>query len=162
MRVDKISMRRRIDQRAIIVLTMNFDQRRANGAQGLRRGRLIVDKGAGATVRRLNASQHQFVVADQSEFPRGKMRRVIARQIERRRDLSLFAAGAHQRCVATTAERQHEGVEQDRLAGAGLAGERGQTRLEIKIERVDKHDVTNGKSDQHRSAQDRVSVAIRR
>jgi hypothetical protein len=40
-------------------------------------------------------------------------------------------------------ERQRESVEQDRLAGAGLAGEHRETAREVDVEPVDQHDVAD-------------------
>ena len=51
--------------------------------------------------------------------------------------------------VAARAERQREGIEQDRLAGAGLAGEHGEPAGEIDVEPVDQDDVADGKSGEH-------------
>ena len=149
MRVDERAMRIRIDERAFVVLTMDLDEFAPDGAQRLRRRRLVIHKGAGAAVRRLHAAQHQLVLARQSEFARRKMRGMIRRRIERRRHLALFAAGAHERRVAPPAERQHEGVEQNRFSRAGLSRQRRQARREFQVERVDQHDVANGKTDQH-------------
>src|SRR5262249_62179063 len=44
-RVEQAPMRRRIDQRALIMLPVNFDQRSANGLHGLHAHRLIIDEG---------------------------------------------------------------------------------------------------------------------
>ncbi len=46
-------------------------------------------------------------------------------RLEDRRHLAAFSAGAHQRSVAPRTEGERERVEQDRLAGAGLAGQHG-------------------------------------
>ena len=64
-------------------------------------------------------------------------------------DLALLDALAHQRLVAARAQRQRKGVEQDRLAGAGLAGEHGKPVGEIDVEPVDQDDVADGKSGEH-------------
>ena len=63
--------------------------------------------------------------------------------------LALFGALAHQRRVAARAERQRKGVEQDRFAGAGLAGERGKAGAEIDVQPIDQDDVADGKASQH-------------
>ena len=52
-------MRRRVDQRAGVVLAVDFDQRRAEALQRLHADRLIVDEGAGAAVGELHAAQDQ-------------------------------------------------------------------------------------------------------
>ena len=51
--------------------------------------------------------------------------------------------------VGPRAERQAERVEQDRLAGAGLAGEHAEARLELELEPLDQHDIVDGELPQH-------------
>ena len=67
--------------------------------------------------------------------------------------LAVLGALAHQRRVAAGAERQREGVEQDRFAGAGLAGQRGKAGAEIDIQPIDQDDVADGKASQHRTTE---------
>ena len=78
-----------------------------------------------------------------------RARRMLGRQFEHRGDLALLGALAHQGGVAAGAQRQREGVEQDRLAGAGLAGQHGKARREIDVEPVDQNDVSDRESGQH-------------
>ena len=61
----------------------------------------------------------------------------------------LLGAGAHQRPVAAAAERQAQRVEDDRLAGPGLAGERRQAAAEAELEALDQHDVADREALQH-------------
>ena len=49
------------------------------------------------------------------------------------------------------AEREPEGVEQDRLARAGLAGQHAEPRLELELELFDQHDIVDGELPQHRT-----------
>ena len=51
--------------------------------------------------------------------------------------------------VAAPAERQAQGIKEDRLAGAGLAGQHRQPPLGRDVELLDKDDVADGKSGQH-------------
>ena len=74
---------------------------------------------------------------------------MAARDLEHGGDLALLGAVAHQRLVAAAAQGQREGVEQDRLAGAGLAGEHGKAVGEIDVEPVDQHDVADGEPGEH-------------
>jgi hypothetical protein len=62
---------------------------------------------------------------------------------------ALLRALAHQRGVATRAERKSKSVEQDRFAGAGFARQHGKARSEIDVEPVDQHDVSNRQPGQH-------------
>ena len=65
-------------------------------------------------------------------------------------DGALLGAGAHQAAVAAAAECQAQRVEDDRLAGAGLAGEHGQAAGEAELQAVDQHDVADREALQHR------------
>ena len=80
-----------------------------------------------------------------------------ARQFEHRGDLPLRLPLAHQRGVAARAQGERERIEQDRFAGAGLAGQHGKALGEIEIELVDQDDVPDGKARQHA---DRLPVPV--
>ena len=64
-------------------------------------------------------------------------------------DRRLLGAGPHQPGLGAAAERQAQRVEQDRLAGAGLAGQHAQPRPKRQAQPVDQHDVANGEAEQH-------------
>ncbi len=142
-------MRRRIDKGALVVLAVNFDQSGAERAQHLHADRLIVDEGSCPAVGELHAAHDQLVLGVEIVIGQDAARRMIRREIERRGDLTVLGAGAHQCRVAAGAQRQREGVEQDRFTGAGLAGQRGEPGAEIDIQPVDQNDVANGKTRQH-------------
>ena len=55
-----------------------------------------------------------------------------------------FLAVADQSGIGARAQRQPERVEQDRFAGAGLAGQHAEAGLELELEPVDQHDVLDG------------------
>ena len=55
--IEQAAMGRGIDQRALVMLAVDFDQRGADRLQGLHADRLIVDEGAGAAVGELHAAQ---------------------------------------------------------------------------------------------------------
>ena len=85
---------------------------------------------------------------------------MVALDLEHGGHLALLDAVAHQRLVAARAQRQREGVEQDRLAGAGLAGEHGKACGEIDVEPVDQDDVADGKPGEHVSGQAQCSSVM--
>ncbi len=149
MRVDELTVRGGIDHGAFVMLAMYFHQLLPDGAQPLRADRLIIDEGAGATVDGLNAPQHQIPLGIETKFARGAARRMVGREFEDGGHLPLRLACAHQRGVAAPAERQHEGVEENRFSRAGLAGKRRQPALELKVKSVDQHNVANGEADEH-------------
>ena len=146
-------MRRGIDEGAVIVLAVDFNQCRAECPQYLHAHRLVVDEGAGSAVGELRSPHDQLVFAaeiiDQIVVGEDAPRRMVRGDIECGNHLALVGALAHQRRVAAGAERQRKGVEQDRFAGAGLAGKRGKAGAEIDIQPIDQDDVANGKARQH-------------
>ncbi len=74
---------------------------------------------------------------------------MILGDLERRNHLALLGAFTHQRRLAAGAERQRKRIEQDRLAGAGFAGQRGKPGTEIDVQAVDQHDIADGKAGEH-------------
>ena len=116
-----------IDQGAIVVLAVDLDQGRADGLEHLHADRLVVDEGAGAPVRHLDAAQDQVAVDVDIGLRRDAAGRVIDGAVEHGRDLALGLAMAHEAAVAAPAEGQREGIEQDRLARARLAREDAQS-----------------------------------
>ena len=139
----------RIDKGALVVLAVDFDQRRAERAEHLNADRLIVDEGPRAAVGELHAAQDQFVIAVEIVVGEDAARRMIRRKLERGGDLTVLGAVARQRRVAARAKRERKSVEQDRFAGAGLARKRGKPGAEIDVQPVDQNDVANGKTRQH-------------
>ncbi len=142
-------MGRGVDQRAVVVLAVDLDQRRAERPQRLHAHRLVVDEGAGAPVGKLRAAQDQFVVRLNAVVGGERADRMVARQLEGGGHLPLLGAVAHQGGVAARAERQRKGVEQDRLAGAGLAREHGKPVGKIDVEPIDQDDVADRKPGEH-------------
>jgi len=153
-RIQQATVGRGIDQRALVMLAVNFDQRGAYRLQGLHADRLVVDEGAGTAIGQLHPAQDHLagifsarvvkavVAQDQS-------RRMTLGHVEHRSDLALLHAVPDQARVAAAAERQREGIEQDGLAGAGFTGQHRQATRKFDIEPFDQDDVTDRKSGQH-------------
>ncbi len=138
-----------VDQRAVVVLAMDFDQTPADVAQRLGTDRCVVEESAGAAVRQLQPAQDEAALGLDVLAPHHVPGRVVGRDIEHGRDLSLLLALAHRGSVAAAAERQREGIEQDRFAGTGLPGQHRQARPELKVEPVDQYDVPDTKLGEH-------------
>ena len=83
--IEQPPVRRDIDQRALVVLAVDFDQRAAEGFQHLHADRLVVDEGARASVGKLHAAQDQAVLGSDAVFGKQRERRMIRRNIERPR-----------------------------------------------------------------------------
>ena len=142
-------MGRGVDQRTLVMLAMDLDQRRADRAQRLHADRLVVDEGAGAAIGKLHAAQDHFAAILQAvggEHGEGGMR---IGHLEFGRDLSLLRAMANEARIAATAQRQRKGIEQDRLAGAGFAGQHRQPFGKLDIKPLDQDDVADRQTRQH-------------
>ena len=78
--IEQAAMRRGVDQRAVVMLAVDFDQRRAEALQHLHADRLVVDEGAGAAVGELHAAQDQLVVGGDVVLGQQRARRMARRQ----------------------------------------------------------------------------------
>lgn len=136
-------MRAGVEQALRLELAVDLDQRRAQRAEQAHRPGLVVDEGAAAAVRADDAPQDELALGVEPLLGGERAGRMVGRDIEDGGDASAFGARAHHRGVGARAEREAERVQQDRLAGARLAGERDDARLEGEVELVDQHDVTD-------------------
>ena len=141
--IHQVAMAGRIDQGAVIVLAVNLDQRLSHLAQQLHAHAGVVDEGAAPSVGALDPAQDQGVIGGDAVLGQEREHRMAVGQVEHRRDLALARAAAYQRSVAAPANSEREGVEQDRLAGAGLAGQHRQALAEFEVEFVDQDDVAD-------------------
>ncbi len=117
--------------------------------QHLHAHRLVVDERARSAVGELHATKDQFIFGRNVVGREQRARRMVARDIEHGGDLALLDALPDQRLVPAAAKGQRESIEQDRLAGAGFAGEHGEPIGEIDVEPVDQHDVADRESGEH-------------
>ena len=147
--VEDRAVRRRIDERALVMLAVDLDERGADRAQHLHAHRLVVDEGAGAAVRELHPAQDEVAVGVDLGALGDAARRMVAGEIEDGGDLPLRLAVAHEPAVAAGAERQRKGVEEDRFAGAGLAGQDREALVEVELDPVDQDDVADRELREH-------------
>ncbi len=147
--IEQPPMGRGIDQRALVMLAVDFDQRAADRLERLHRDRLVVDESAGAAVGELHPAQDHLAGVFEAVVGEHRGRRMALRHIEHGRDLALLGAVAHEAGIAAAAERERKGIEQDRLARAGLAGQHRQAPGEFDIEPLDQDDVADRQTRQH-------------
>ena len=138
-----------VDQSALVVLAVDLDQRGAKFLHHLHAHRLVVDEGARPPVGKLHAAQNELVLGRNIVGFQQSARRMLGCDLEHGGHLALLGPLADQGLVAAGAERQRKGIEQDRLAGAGLAGEHGEPVGEIDVEPVDQDDVADGQTGKH-------------
>ncbi len=147
--VEQPAMGRGIDQRALVVLAVDLDQRRAHRFQGLHADRLVVDEGPGAAVRKLHPAQDHFTGVVEAVIGQDCRRRMALGHIEHGGNLALLHTVTDEARVAAAAERQREGIEQDGFARAGFTGQHREATGKLDIEPFDQDDVTDRQTRQH-------------
>ncbi len=156
--VEQLAMGARIEQPVLLELALDLDQKVADLAHQPDARRRVGDEGAAAPVGAEDAAQHERAVRRHrlqpmlgEEGPDG----VIGRQREFSRNHRLRRAAPHQPAFRPHPEGEAEGVEQDRFAGAGLAGEDAQARAEGELQPFDQHEVPYRQTEQHQVAEER-------
>ena len=147
--VERRAMRGGVEQALRLELPVDLDQRRAQRAEKPHRTGLVVDECAAAPVRPDDTAQDELALGIEPLLGRDRAGGMVRRDVEDGRDAGALRARAHHRRVGARAEGEAERVEQDRLAGARLAGQRHDARLEGKVELVDQHDVTDREAGEH-------------
>ena len=133
----------------LLVLALNFHQQRPDAAQQADAYGMVVDEGAGATVLGDDPAQHDLVFGRQTVLFQHGGHRMIVRRREACGDAGLFGGCAHQASFRPRTKGQAEAVEQDGFAGAGLAGQDSQARVEGQVQPFDQHDVADRQRGQH-------------
>jgi hypothetical protein len=147
--VEHVAMGAGVEQPLGVELAMHLDQPGADLAQQADRHRLVVDEGAAAAVGADAAAQHQRVVDRQLLPGQEILHRMSVGQQELGADGRGVRPVPHQPGFAAAAEGEAERVEQDRLAGPGLAGQRRQAFGKAKRKLFDQNHIPDRKSGQH-------------
>jgi hypothetical protein len=108
--------------------------------------------GAGPSVGEDPAGQHEAVLALRAELRECFGTLLLEdrlRQIELRLDVRLVRARADEARVALRAEQETDRLGEDRLAGAGLAGDRVEAGVEREVGDADQHEVLDVQAAQH-------------
>ena len=149
-RVDELALRLRGRERLVRVLAGDLDQPLAERLQLRERRGRAVDPRAASALRIEHAAQEDLAVAFGEPLlgqPRAHRRRVV--DVERGRELGALGAGADLARLEADAEQEAERVEQDRLARAGLAGERREAGLELELEGAHDDEIADRQQPQH-------------
>jgi hypothetical protein len=125
---------RRRQQRLVGVLAVEIDEGGASLGQRRHRREPAVDVGPGAALGRHDASQHDLLTAGVDEAPF---------------DPGLGGPGADDARVGPPADEQVDGRHDERLAGAGLAGEGGGAGRQHERQVGDDAEVGDGELDEH-------------
>jgi L-methionine (R)-S-oxide reductase len=148
--VEDRAMVGRIEQSALLELTLDLDEAVTELAQQPDARRFVVDKGTAAPIGSEHPPQHDRVpFVFEPGLAQDRMRRMVAPDRELRRYRRLLRPRPHQPSLRSLAERQAQRIEQDRFAGASLAGQHAKARTKDQVETVDQDNVTNIQAEQH-------------
>jgi hypothetical protein len=141
--IEKRAVRVGVDQSAVVVLAVDFDEKLASLAHQLHGDRLVVDIGLGAAIRRLHPAENQVAIVVDTVLANEKPGRMAHTDIEDRRHLPFVAAMADKRTVATAAKGQRQAIEKDGFSSPGFAGQHGKTGIERQIKPFDQDDIAD-------------------
>jgi hypothetical protein len=150
--VEQCAHRRGAGQALPGVLAVDVDEVVGRFAQLRNRRRAAVDPCSALALRIDGPAQQQAigVVAAGIEAGLGQPADEARRDVEFGADLRACGALAHHADIATAAERELQGVDEDRLAGAGLSGQHGEKPVELDLELGDDHEIAERQPAQHR------------
>jgi hypothetical protein len=137
--VDEREVRRRVEQALRLVLAVHRRRGAAPGRAARPRDDRAVGRRAPLAVRLQLAPEHELVavLGQRALFQQG----AGVLQLEDGLDGRSLLARPDEIGRGALAEDEAQGIDQDRLAGAGLAGEQGQAGSERQLERGDERDV---------------------
>ena len=126
------------------MLTVDIDQFLGQSLELGHRRRAAVDPGpAAALAVQAALEQQRFAGLDRKAvFVQPLLRQL--RQVELGRDLAARRALAHHAGIGTRAEGELQRIDQDRLAGAGFAGQHGKAGFELQVQGPHDHEIAQG------------------
>ncbi len=139
-----------VEQALLLELALDLHQQLADTPQQGDADGLVVDEGAAAAVGAELAAQDDVAVVGEALLVEQCAHGMVGDNRELGADAGLPGARAEQLQIGAAAEGEAEGIQQDRLAGAGLAGQHGEAGIDLEIQAVDEDDVANRQVQQHR------------
>ena len=130
--VEQREVRLGLPQRVVLVLPVDVDQRVADRREHARRGQRAVQMDAVAAAPRQRAAHQQLVPSRFEAGVRQSRARRLAGPVEERLDLGLLLAVRDRPPPRPAPDERAERAHEDRLAGAGLAGDHVQPGLEAR------------------------------
>ena len=127
----------RIEQRLVLVLPMQLDQRRCLIVECRRRHERVVDERPAAPLRVDVTPDDQCLAG------------LHVGHVKLRLDVCLCLARTDQIGGRAAAHQQPDSLDEHRLAGASFAREDVQARLEFNLDRIDDGEVLNAKEAKH-------------
>ncbi len=139
----------RVKQAAVVLLSVEFDQRVGEGLQLFGGGAGTVDAGGFAARGRDRAGQDQFVIHRDAIVGQDRAGGMCGREVKDGLDAALLGPVADKVRAAAPAKHKPQCVEQDGFASAGFTCQHVQPRLEIEVEAVDDEQVADRERAQH-------------
>ena len=139
-----------VEQALLLELAFDLHQRLADAAEEGDADGLVVDEGAAAAVGAELAAEDDVAVVGQALLVEQRAHGMVGGDRELGADAGLPGAGAEQLQVGAAAEGQAERIQEDRFAGARLAGQHGEAGIDLEIQAVDEDDVADRQVQQHR------------
>ena len=137
---------------ALLELARHRDQPLGRGGDVLARSAAAPGVGARAAVGEDAPCEHEPLLVLGPQLGEGARLLVVEearRQVELGLDVRLVAVRPDQRRVAARAEQQPDRLREDRLAGAGLAGDRVQPGRELELGLADQDEVLDAEPAKH-------------
>ena len=138
-----------LQQRAAVALAEDLDELLAELAQIAGRDRRAVHERARAAFGVDHAADRAVLAVAELALGQPGADAGAAAERELGRDLRLVGAAADQRGIGAQADHEAERVDQDRLAGAGLAGQHAEALGPVKAQFVDDREIADVKMSQH-------------
>ena len=112
-----------VEQAMLVELALHLDQTITDSGQETDAGRLIIDESAAAAIGAQGPAQDERAVPVEASFGDQGAGRMIVGDIEHGGDTGLFGFAPDQPCFGPLAQGEAKGIQQDRFAGAGFAGQ---------------------------------------
>ena len=148
-RIQQLPMAARVQQAAVVVLAVQFDQSVGQIAQHFATGAAVVHISGFAAIGGVGAAQDQVILGLKARRLKNPAGRMTGGQVEHRDHLTLSGALANQFSPAPPAQHKTQSVEQDRLAGPGLTGQHIEAGLKIQLQPVNDQHIADIKTAQH-------------
>ena len=140
-----------IEQAKTLVLGMDIGDQRAKLRRQPRADRPVVQecaRRAAAADRPAEDKRLCRIILD-ATFGRERARRMAFWRIERSNDLGKVRARTDEVLPAASAQGKRQRAHQDRLAGPGFPGQRGESRLRFEVETSHQYEIANAQRRQH-------------
>src|SRR5205823_1000034 len=151
--VEELGLMAGIEEELVLVLSMEVDQKIAQGPELGEEYRAAVHRGAALSLPRdLTAHDHAALLLHHLRIERADGFQEVgpAGEIEHALHETPLRSGANPFGVGALSEQQRDRSDDERFAGAGLSGQDVQAGIEGELEAIHERESLNGEPDQHR------------